>query len=335
VQTRPQTVSARLRAVVRGAVKKASETWDDIAISTIFLDLLLLAVMVLAGLHLLLHLSLSRLTRGTPLPAVHVTAGDAGLCLLWFAIAILGLSWLFGLYSRTHQRSSLNEQRLGLQVCLIATVLLCGGMYLFAGPRLPAAGIAVTSVAVAVVLGLRRALSRYRINRAYKLGTGSRRMLIVGENRNSESLRFHVEAKPELGHTFCGFLSIPGVAGDGSCSRNDVAGTIDQLAEIALKRFVDEVVVTEYISPSQVAKIIEIACECDLDVRILPGIHDPLTLHGPLHYLSTVPLIFLHRRRTESTTRRLKRAFDQLSAVVGLPRGWRFNAGRATFTARR
>ncbi|HEY0758148.1 MAG TPA: hypothetical protein VGD59_02710 [Acidisarcina sp.] len=277
--------------------KLADVTRHDVAILAILLDLFLLGLAALIAVRLLLHVPLSDLTAHSRLPLLGVTAAEAARCLGWFVFANISVAWHYGLYSRTGTRGAWNEQRLCLQACLAAGLLVCGGLYLSAARKAPPSAIAVMVATTAVVFAVRRLGTRYRNSRHYKQGVGRRRILIAGENRVADAVRRQVQQSPDLGYEFAGYVRVPGSVADLRSAPKEVVGTISGLGSIARRSSVDEVIMTECGDALQVIQAIKAAWACDFDLRILAGIYEPLVLHGPLSYFGNVPLIYLHRRR--------------------------------------
>lgn len=298
------------------AARRRDASSGSLTVLTILFDALLVLASAAAVLDLLLHVPFKWLSSNELLPNFQITATDSGWCLALFMVALFGVAWHYGLYEQRHSRNPWTEQRLSLQACLAAGLLLSGGLYLSGQAKASRWSIALIVGAAALVLGLRRAATHYRIHRRYLRGRGKRRLLIAGENRISESLRDQVERNPDLGYAFCGFLAVPGAIADRCCPRVDVAGTINEVESITRRQFIDEVVITEFGNVEQVSQAILVAREFDLDLRILPGIHEPLTLHGPLSYLGSVPLISLHQRCPAPFAMRLKRLIDVMLAAT-------------------
>jgi lipopolysaccharide/colanic/teichoic acid biosynthesis glycosyltransferase len=303
--------------------RRGRPSYRDVAILTILLDAGLVICTAAVVVHFVIGIPLSWLTSNTGLPYFEISSTDALSCLALFMIALFAVAGHYKLHSLHQPRSGWNEQRLSMQACLAAGLLLCGTLYLSGQEGAPRSIIALIVGATATVLGLRRGLVRLYRRRLYTRGTGRHRLLIAGENRISEALRYQVERNPNFGYDFRGFLRVPGGMSDRCCPRSDVAGDISDVENIARRSFVDEVIITEFGNPQQVIDAIEVARRFDLHLRILPGIHDPLTLHGPLSYLGNVPLVSLHRCQPPGLVRRFKAFADvvlaSLALVVCLP----------------
>ncbi|HEY0796315.1 MAG TPA: sugar transferase [Acidisarcina sp.] len=298
--------------------RRGRPSYNDVAFLTILLDACLVVCTAAAVVHFVIGIPLSWLTSNTGLPYFQITSTDAFFCLALYMLALFAVAWHYKLYSRHQPRSGWNEQRLSMQASLAAGLLLCGTLYLSGQQRAPRSIIALIVVATAIVLSIRRGTARFHQHRLYMRGTGRRRLLIAGENRISEALRYQVERNPNCGYYFRGFLRVPGAMSDRCCPRVDVAGTISDVEEISRRSFVDDVIITEFGNTRQVIQAIGVARAFDIDLRILPGIHEPLSLHGPLSYLGNVPLVSLHRRHAPGLGRRFKGFMDIVLAMIAM-----------------
>ncbi len=146
--------------------------------------------------------------KGTLIPG-----GSFGLLmtlLCGFILALLFISHRLSLYSPHRIHSSLHEQRLAVQACLTAGLMLTASIYLLHAPEIPRSIVIITIALVTASVSIRRMLFRYLQYRRFDRGVGIRHILIVGTGPEAHALRRHVETVRHLGYAFKGFVEVPG-----------------------------------------------------------------------------------------------------------------------------
>jgi len=279
---------------------------------------------------------------GTLIPGRSMGILLALLC--FYALALIVTSRRLHLYTPLRLNSSLHEQRLSVQACLYAGLLLTGTLYLIHAEDISRGVVLITIGLVTVLLSLRRLAYRRLIYRRFARGEGTRNVLIVGTGPEAHALRHHLESLRHLGYTFKGFIDFPGAgsssetgsyagpyAGSGSHSRpnsysgsrarfaassGDVVGTMETLFESARKQFVDEIFFTTPCEREIVQEVLEQARALSLDLRVVPDMYDGLSWNSPVEYIGQFPTIPLHSGHVPEVGLLLKRAMDMLLAAA-------------------
>ena len=227
-----------------------------------------------------------------------------------FIFALILISRRLHLYTPTRLTSLLHEQKLSVQACFTAGLLLTGALYLVHAEDIPRSIVLVTVGLVTVTLSLRRLANRVLIYRRFDRGMGTRNVLIVGTGPEANALRHHLESIRRLGYTFKGFIEFPGSGSRFSVNSSDVVGTIDTLFQNVRKHFVDEVFFTASCERGIVKDVLDRARKHGVDLRVVPDMYDGLTWSSPIEYIGQFATIPLHCGRTPEAGLLLKRIAD-------------------------
>jgi len=227
-----------------------------------------------------------------------------------FAISLVLTSRRLHLYTPARLTSFLHEQRLSVQACFTAGLLLTGTLYLVHAEDIPRGIVLLTVGMVTVALSLRRLVYRVLLYRRFELGLGTRNVLIVGTGPEAHALRHHLESIRHLGYTFKGFIEFPGVGSRFAATSGDVVGTLDTLFQLARKQFVDEILFTTPCERGIVQNVLEQARIHGVDLRVVPDMYDGLAWNSPIEYIGQFPTIPLHCGHVPEFRLLLKRMLD-------------------------
>ena len=248
---------------------------------------------------------------------IHNRPMGALLALLsFFAVSLIMISRRLNLYTPTRLSNILQEQRLSVQACLTAGLLLTGTLYLIHAEDIPRTIVLLTVGLVTVCLSLRRLIYRLLLYRSFTHGIGTRNVLIVGTGPEAIALRFYLESIRHLGYRFIGFIEAPasGLSSDAdprfTDNASDVVGSFDTLFHNVRARFVDEIFFTTPCERGIVRDVLKQARAMSVDLRMVPDMYEGLTLNSPIEYIGHFPTIPLHRGQVNELMQLLKRGFD-------------------------
>ncbi len=234
-----------------------------------------------------------------------------------FIVSLIVISLRLHLYSPTRLGGYLNEQRLTVQACVTAGLLLIGTLYLVHADDIPRRIVLVTWGLVLVSLSIRRLAYRMLLYRRFERGLGTRNILIIGTGPEAHALRHHVESIRHLGYAFKGFIDIHGSASRLATTAGDVVGTLDSLFANAREQFVDEIFFTAPCERGIVQDVLEKARAAGVDLRVVPEMYDGLAWNSPIEYIGQFPTIPLHCGHVPEMSLVLKRGLDIVfSALV-------------------
>ena len=236
----------------------------------------------------------------------------------FYAISLIITSRRLNLYSPTRLSNVLLEQRLSIQACLTAGLLLTGTLYLVHAADISRAIVLITVGLVTILLSLRRLVYRLFLYRSFERGVGTRNILIVGTGPEAQALRHHLDGIRHLGYTFKGFIELPGSSPMQASGQSDVVGTLATLFQLARKQFVDEIFFTAPCERSVVQDALAQARTYGVDLRIVPEMYDGLTWNSSIEYVGQFPTIPLHRGHVPEVALVLKRAMDYVFSILVL-----------------
>jgi exopolysaccharide biosynthesis polyprenyl glycosylphosphotransferase len=242
--------------------------------------------------------------------------------LFWFILSLILVGRRLRLYAPIQMRNTLHDQRLTIQACFTAGLLLSGALYLGRGEAISRGVVVLTVVFTAVLLCARRLFWRAIVYRRYDRGIETRNILVVGTGRVGQALRHHIESIRHLGFTFKGFVHVPGYDSDGVGDSADVLGTIDEVLELARKHFVDEIFLAAPCERALVKQLVQQAREASVDIRVVPDLYDGLAWNSPIEYIGQFPTLPLHRGEVPMLGMVMKRILDIVASSVTLVLTW-------------
>ncbi len=158
----------------------------------------------------------------------------------WFGLLLVVLARSYGLYGPILSRSGLNEQRVVVQSCLTAGLLLCGTIYLERSAEIISREVVILMVVFTTILiSLRRAIWRRVVYSRYRQGLETRNVLIVGAGRVAHALRNHLESLRHFGFRFKGFVAL--TEHEAESGDADIIGDVRNCLSLARALFVDEI----------------------------------------------------------------------------------------------
>ncbi|MBV8674849.1 MAG: sugar transferase [Acidobacteriaceae bacterium] len=276
---------------------------------------------VIGALYLALHLHIGN--AGASWSGLHhaIAVGPAMLVQLgyfvWFITVLLVLGWHDGLYGRLQSDSVLHEQRMTVQACLNAGLLLCGTMYMSHDSMTPRAVVLSLVCFSTALLCLLRGFWRYSSHRDFQKGIGTKNVLILGTGHVGDALKRQIFKHRRLGRNFKGFVELPGeAAGNGTSS--EVIGTLYQLRHLVRQHFVDEIIIAGSCSTLQVLEVVEMAADMHLEVLAIPGVFEDMAPDSQIFYFGDFPVTTIHRRDDRALALLLKRAVDIVLSSIFL-----------------
>jgi exopolysaccharide biosynthesis polyprenyl glycosylphosphotransferase len=235
-----------------------------------------------------------------------------------FAASLVLTSKRLHLYTPERISNILNEQRLSLQACFTAGLILTGTLYLVKADTVPRSVVLITVGLVTVVLSVRRLLYRLFLYHRYDRGVGTRNVLIVGTGPEAHALRHHLESIRHLGYTFKGFVETCNQGTSNLSAKSDVVATFETLFQRARAQFVDEIFFTSQCENGMMQSALEHAREHGIDIRIIPEMYGGLAWNSPIEYIGQFPTIPLHRGQVPELGLIFKRGFDMLFSTLFL-----------------
>ncbi len=238
--------------------------------------------------------------------------------LLGFLLVLLFVLRRYGLYNGVPARSGAHEQRLILQACFTAGVLLCGWLYLMRNLEISRGLVVILVGTTTVALGIRRSLWRTTRLARYAKGVETRNVVILGTNQLSYAIGQQIRDEAHLGYRLLGYLHAPGSTETQEAPAEMVLGTMDRLRELTRLHFIDELVIVQYTPIETVIHLLDEARDVEIDVRAMSGFYVEFGQNAPLEYLGAYPVVPLHRSDPRIVPLFMKRVVDILLSLLAL-----------------
>jgi exopolysaccharide biosynthesis polyprenyl glycosylphosphotransferase len=189
-------------------------------------------------------------------------------------------------------------------VVLVITLALQGA---------PAARIALFFAAgalhLAALIAWRRMFSQPRSNASPE---NTRNVLIVGAGSAGRRVASQIRNGCGRARHVCGFLD------DDRPLRDGVIGRTSDLASVARRSFVDEIILAGCVNQHLAGHVLQEARRLRLDVEIVPELFRCKPADAVMEQVGDLPMICLHAERLPAATLACKRLFDVLAATVSL-----------------
>jgi len=143
-------------------------------------------------------------------------------------------------------------------------------------------------------------------------GVETRNVLIVGGGRVGRRVAAYIERHPGCGRRISGFLDDKRPLG------NDVIGRVSDLALLARKGFVDEVILAAPHDGELALRVFGEAKRLRLDLKIVPELFGCDPAEQEIEHVGGLPVICVHAERLPSAGLVIKRIIDILGASLGL-----------------
>jgi exopolysaccharide biosynthesis polyprenyl glycosylphosphotransferase len=235
-----------------------------------------------------------------------------------FCITLILTSRRLQLYSPKRLNNILHEQKLSVEACFVAGLLLTNALYLVKAEDIPRRIVLTTLGLVTVSLSVRRLIYRLRLYRRFERGQDTRNVLIVGNGLEGQALHQHLQNMPHLGYTCKGFADIPDTSSGGTRDPAREMVAIEALFDHARKHFIDELFVTSACDRKTVQSILELARIHRVNLRYIPYMYYGQALDVPIEYVGQFPAISLHHGYLPEFSLGVKRALDIVVSLLAL-----------------
>ena len=225
--------------------------------------------------------------------------------LLGFAILHAALITLVGYTEGLHSPACgyRNQRRILAKAVLLATALMCLVYSLQGAPWSLSILFCGAGALHFVALGL----SRHE-KEILRGSTNLENVLIVGAGETGKRLAAYIEQHPGAGRRFCGFLDDEGLLGNG------VIGRVADMAQVARKGFVDEVILAAPRDENLARRVLREARRLRLDLAIVPELFGCSPVDHDVERMGELPVIGLHVENLPAVDLVLKRMADVIAA---------------------
>lgn len=211
-----------------------------------------------------------------------------------------------------------SELRNAVGACLVAALLLSGGLYLLEVSTIRPATIISLASLTCVMVCTNRIGWRYLRRRRRDHGIDFRHVLIVGTNHFSEALCRQMRNNPGGNRKLTGSLKIDKRSCCADREPSFTLGGLSQLKEVCRVNFIDEIILAEDCSALAITELVQDAREMGIDVFALPGIYNDGSDDRLAERVGDFPLIPLHLQEAYALSRVAKRMCDLAFSLLGL-----------------
>ena len=235
-----------------------------------------------------------------------------------FCISLILTSRRLQLYTPKRLNNIFREQKLSIEACFVAGLLLTNALYLVKAEDIPRRIVLITLGLVTVSLSVRRLIYRLTLYRKFERGQDTRNVLIVGTGLEAQALHQHLQNMPRLGYKCKGFVDIPNATS--GCTRDPGCEmvTIETLFDHTRKNFIDEVFLTNSCDRETVRSILAQARIHGVNLRYIPYMYDEQALDDPIEFIGRFPTIPLHCGGPPEFSLRVKRVLDIALSLLAL-----------------
>ncbi len=237
------------------------------------------------------------------------------LYIFGFTVALLVVNRAYGLYDSLVSRSGLREQRLSLEACMMAGLILAGALYLARQDSVSRAVVTATILISAFLLALRRGIWRYITYKRLAKGINTRNVLIVGTGTAAVAVSNHLQRISRLGYVTKGFVR---TESDSYSSTENILGDTSEIRRLVRQHFIDEIFVTGPCERGLIKSLLIEASESGVDVRVVPDLYDGIAWNAPVEYVGQFPTLPLHRRQIPVLGLMMKRFFDMAMSSLAI-----------------
>ncbi len=153
---------------------------------------------------------------------------------------------------------------------------------------------------------------RWSVARKPRGGIETRNVLIVGAGQVGRRVARYIERHPSCGRRICGFLDDKRPLG------NDVVGRVSDLALMARRGFVDEVILAAPHDGELALQVFTEAKRLHLDLEIVPELFGCDLADQEIEHVAGLPVICVHAERLPAGGLVAKRIIDIVGAGLGL-----------------
>lgn len=243
------------------------------------------------------------------IPVFPRSPGSLGAISILHAALITLIAYTEGLYTVAFERKP--QSKILAKAVLLGTFVLCVAYTLQGPPRSFAVWCCFAGLLNFGTLQICRCWRRDR-ERGTAREADVRNVLVVGAGEVGHRIAEYIEDHPACSRRMCGFLDDEMPLGD------DVIGRIRDLAVMARRGFVDEVILAAPRDRDLTLRVLREAKRLHLDLEIIPELFGCNPAKAEIEQMDGLPVICMHAERLPAGALVLKRVIDLFGASIGL-----------------
>lgn len=246
------------------------------------------------------------------LPALFSGADPFKILFLIWTLVILFFHYTHGLYrTQREQLETMEIWEVVKSIC-ISTLTVIVIAFLLKIQDFPRSVMILNAVVITAFCSIWRVLKKFFVNYLVSNGYNNFNTLIIGAGKVGMSLAEEIDKRPALGLKIKGFLD--GYKG-GSSGKWPVLGDLNSFQDIIHREFIHKVFITVYPDQESFIKLLEIARDEGLAVRVVPQGHEYMARDFIKYNIGLIPIIE-YSDMDVNYRQRLKRVFDFALALI-------------------
>lgn len=237
-----------------------------------------------------------------------------GIVVLWYAVFRLS-----GVYQSRRTQSIWPEILTILRGSSLAFLVLTTGTYMITGDGFSRGVLVFFFVLSTLLLVMERVVFRAIMRGLRRRGFNNRNALVVGDNEIGAAFIERLNYHPELGLKVRGVIRLSDKEGQVSRAGAPVLGISADLSEVIKAYDIDQVILaTKSYQKEDLEQILSSLVDLNVEVRVIPDLHQFITLGCTVETFEGLPLISLNQSPIIGWNRVAKRISDIIYATVAL-----------------
>jgi len=233
------------------------------------------------------------------------------LFMAWTMLTVF-FYYTHGLYqTRREQEESLEVWEVIKSSC-ISTLVVILLTFLLRVEDFPRSVMILNTVAIIFFSSIWRVIKKIIVGYLVSKGYNNFNTLIIGAGKTGTSLAGAIQQHPSLGLRIKGFLDDEKT---GMCGHFPVLGRLDSFTEVAQREFIQQVYITVYPEHQCFIKLLEIAREQGLAVKVVPQGYEYMTRDFMKFNIGLIPVLE-YTHLSVNYHQRIKRLFDFVAALL-------------------
>ncbi|MDD3212823.1 MAG: undecaprenyl-phosphate glucose phosphotransferase [Eubacteriales bacterium] len=247
--------------------------------------------------------------------ALHSFRQGIGIAALIYALAMVFLLAIFGLYNSSRIRRLRREIVVIIEANILGILSVGAVLFLFRLQDFSRGVLAIFFFTSSVLLCLKRVCMRKAISSMRSKGFNQKHVLIVGTAALARQYAANIEKEKQFGFTVYGFI------GTESADLNArYLGGFDKLESHLQNPGIDEVIIA--LGPEEISRIkpvISICEKCGTKVAVIPFYNDIIPANPTIEIIGSSKLINLRSNPLDNLGYAfLKRSFDIVASAIAL-----------------
>ena len=231
----------------------------------------------------------------------------------------IAAGWAFGIYHGPRMKTGVEELQKVVRGAALGLLMLGCIAFFFREAHFGRAVVALSAVFNLGLQGISRMVFLGLEQRARRSGQLDVKVLILGTGVPAIRLLQKLQDHPETGYEVVGLLDDSEELPEKDVAGHPVLGHLGQLRDVALAHGVEEVFVAlPSIGHTRMLSLVLTCEDLNLTFRVVTNLFEVLTTGTQIDLVDDLPLVRLGRERVHAFYAPAKRAFDFVSAAIGL-----------------